>query len=81
MYTYAIQTLVDITENGDLRKQFPFKTKSGELVHDKHSLEIARNQNSNFTTLVQLLQMRGNIIWDGPPGAFRGYPESEQDIW
>ena len=67
MYSFAIQTLVDITENGNLKKEFPFKTLSGELIHDKHSLEIARNQNSNFTTLVQLLQMRSNIVWDKPP--------------
>lgn len=67
MYSFAIQTLVDITENGDLKREFPFKTLSGELVHDKHSLDIARSQNSNFTTLIQLLQMRGNIVWEKPP--------------
>jgi len=64
MYSFAIQTLVDITENGDLKKAFPFKTKSGDLVHDAHSLEIAKNQNNNFTTLMQLLQIRGNITWE-----------------
>lgn len=67
MYSFAIQSLVDITDNGDIKKVFPFKTKSGELVHDAHSLEIARNQNANFTTLLQLLQVRGNIVWDTPP--------------
>ena len=67
MYRYAVQTLVDITENGDLKKEFPFKTKSNELVHDRHSLEIARNQNNNFTSLIQLLQVRSNIVWEHPP--------------
>lgn len=67
MHTYSITTLVDITENGVLRSQFPFKTKSGELVHDAATLAIARNQQSNFTTLIQLLQMRSNITWEHTP--------------
>ena len=67
MHTYSITTLVDITENGVLRNQFPFKTKSGELVHDGATLAIARNQQSNFTTLIQLLQMRSNIAWETTP--------------
>ena len=67
MHTYSITTLVDITENGVLRSQFPFKTKSGELVHDGATLAIARNQQSNFTTLIQLLQMRSNIAWESTP--------------
>jgi hypothetical protein len=64
MYAFCISTLVDITNNGNLKKSFPFKTNSGDLVHDSHSLAIAKNQNSNFNTLVQLLQVRGNISWD-----------------
>jgi hypothetical protein len=64
MHTYSITTLVDITENGVLRNQFPFTTKSGELVHDGATLTMARNQQSNFTTLIQLLQMRSNITWE-----------------
>ena len=67
MHTYRITTLVDITENGVLRSQFPFTTKSGELVHDGDTLTIARNQQANFTTLLQLLQMRSNIIWEATP--------------
>jgi hypothetical protein len=67
MYNFAIQTLIDITDNGDLRKEFPFRSKSNELIHDKHSLETARNQNSNFTTMIQLLQLRGNIHHDMTP--------------
>ena len=66
MHEYRIHTLVDITQNGNLHKEFPFKTESGDVVHDKHSLAIARNQNSNFNTMLQLLQMRGNIIWEEP---------------
>ncbi len=42
MHTYMVHTLVDITDNGLLRGEFPFKTKSGEVVHDKQSLFIAR---------------------------------------
>lgn len=66
MYSFAIQTLVDITDNGNLKQAFPFKSKSGYLIHDAYSLEIARNQNSNFNTLIQLLQVRGNITFDKP---------------
>ena len=67
MYEYRIHTLVDITENGNLKQQFPFKTLAGDVVHDKNSLAIAKNQNSNFNTMLQLLQMRGNITWENPP--------------
>jgi len=67
MYEFRVHTLVDITDNGNLRQPFPFKTPSGDVIHDKHSLVIARNQNSNFTTMLQLLQMRGNIIWESAP--------------
>ena len=67
MHTYSITTLIDITENGVLRNQFPFKTKSGELVHDAATLIIARNQQANFTTLLQLQQMRSNIAWEDTP--------------
>ena len=48
MYEFLIHTLVDITDNGNLRKEFPFKTNANELIHDRESLSIARNQNSNF---------------------------------
>ena len=67
MYEYRIHTLVDITDNGNLKQQFPFKTKANEVIHDKNSLAIARNQNSNFNTMLQLLQMRANITWENPP--------------
>jgi hypothetical protein len=67
MHEYRVHTLVDITENGNLKQPFPFKTKSGEMIHDRHSLAVARDQNSNFNTMLQLLQMRGNITWEQPP--------------
>ena len=67
MYEYNVHTLIDITENGNLKQTFPFKTKGGEVVHNKESLIIARNQNSNFATVLQLLQMRGNVTWERPP--------------
>lgn len=67
MHSYTITTLVDITENGVLRSQFPFTTKSGELVHDSATLAIARNQQANFTTVLQMLQMRSNITWEITP--------------
>lgn len=67
MHEYRVHTLVDITDNGNLKQAFPFKTSGGEVIHDKNSLAIARNQNSNFNTMLQLLQMRGNIVWEQPP--------------
>ena len=67
MYEFRVHTLVDITNNGNLRKEFPFKTESNEVIHDKHTLAIARNQNSNYNTMSQLLQIRGNITWETPP--------------
>lgn len=67
MYEYRVHTLVDITDNGVINKPFPFKTGSGEVIHDKHTLAIARNQNANFNTMLQLLQMRGNVTWENPP--------------
>lgn len=67
MHEYRIHTLVDITNNGNLKRQFPFETLAGHKVHDKHTLAVARDQNSNFSTMLQLLQMRGNITWENPP--------------
>ena len=67
MHQYMIHTLVDITQHGDLKKTFPFTSKSGELIHDKDSLLVAKNQQSNFTTLLQTLQLRGNIVWEHTP--------------
>lgn len=67
MYEFRVHTLVDITDNGVLHKPFPFKTSSNELIHDKASLAMARNQNNNFNTMLQLLQIRGNITWEQPP--------------
>ena len=66
MHLYRIHTLVDITNNGNLKQQFPFKTEADEVIHDKHSLAIARNQNSNFNTLLQLLQMRATSRGNSP---------------
>tara|TARA_B100000424_G_C22886808_1_gene471815 strand:- start:465 stop:938 length:474 start_codon:yes stop_codon:yes gene_type:complete len=91
MHEYHLHTLVDITDNGNLKQQFPFKTKSGDIVHDKHSLAIARNQNSNFNTMLQLLQMRGNIVWESTPmrlelqtlgnHRFGSFYEGKQTTW
>lgn len=67
MHEFHIHTLVDITDNGSLHKPFPFKTVGDEVIHDKQSLAIARNQNNNFNTMLQLLQIRGNITWEVPP--------------
>jgi len=90
MHEYRVHTLVDITENGNLKQPFPFKTKSGEMIHDRHSLAVARDQNSNFNTMLQLLQMRGNIMWELPPHritdtirnhAFGSFYEGTQTTW
>ncbi len=67
MHEYHIHTLVDITNNGNLKQAFPFKSNSGDVIHDKNSLATARNQNANFNTMLQLLQMRGNITWENDP--------------
>ena len=67
MHEFRIHTLVDITDNGNLQKPFPFKTLGGQVIHDKASLSMARNQNNNFSTMLQLLQIRGNITWESPP--------------
>ena len=91
MHEYRLHTLVDITNNGNLKMAFPFKTDSGDVVHDKHSLAIARNQNSNFNTMLQLLQMRGNITWDHAPkrlefdslgnSSFGSFYEGKHSTW
>ena len=67
MYEFRVHTLVDITDNGSLHRPFPFKTTSGEIIHDKNSLAVAKNQNNNFNTMLQLLQIRGNVTWEAPP--------------
>ena len=90
MYEFLIHTLVDITDNGNLKKEFPFKTKANELIHDRESLAVARNQNSNFNTMLQLFQMRGNITWERTPiresrtignTKFGTAYEGKQNIW
>lgn len=91
MYEYRIHTLVDITHNGNLHQQFPFKTKGGEVVHDKHSLSTAKDQNANFNTMLQLLQIRGNITWETDPKrmelqtlgnhGFGSFYEGKQTTW
>lgn len=90
-HEYRIHTLVDITDNGNLKRPFPFTTESGDVVHDKYTLSIARNQNSNFSTMIQLLQMRGNITWEHAPQkielpdlgnhVFGSYYEGKHTTW
>ena len=67
MHEFRVHTLVDITDNGSLAKQFPFKTPCGDVVHDRQTLATAKNQNSNFSTMLQLLQISGNIVWEQSP--------------
>ena len=91
MHEYRIHTLVDITDNGNLKQQFPFTTTAGNEITDKHTLAVARNQNSNYNTMLQLLQMRGNITWEQPPQlvelpnlgnhAFGNYYEGKHKTW
>ena len=91
MYEFRVHTLVDITNNGNLRQQFPFKTNSGEVIDDRHSLAMARDQNSNFDTMIQILQMRGNVTWEVPPQkmelpnlgncTFGSYYEGQHNTW
>ena len=91
MHEYRIHTLVDITENGNLKKEFPFTTQFGDVISDKHSLNVARNQNSNFNTMLQILQIRGNVTWEQSPQRvelpslgnhqFGSYHEGKQTTW
>ena len=67
MHTFTMHTLVDITKHGSLAKTFPFTTPAGDEIYGKETLKIARNQNNNFNTMVQLLQIRGNITWEEEP--------------
>ena len=70
MHSYMMHTLVDITKNGSLAKDFPFETAAGDMIEDKESLRTARNQNNNFNTMIQMLQIRGNIVWEQDPVRF-----------
>ena len=91
MYEFRVHTLVDITDNGNLRQQFPFKTKNDQVIDNKHSLAMARDQNSNFDTMIQILQMRGNVTWEAPPQKielptlgnynFGSYYEGQHNTW
>lgn len=91
MYEYRIHTLVDITHNGNIKKQFPFKSLSGNVIHDKETLSTAKNQNANFNTMLQLLQMRGNVTWEHQPlrmdlqslgnHGFGSFYEGKHTIW
>ena len=65
-----MHTLVDITKNGNLTKTFPFETSAGDIIDGKESLRLARNQNNNFNTMIQMLQIRGNIVWEEDPVRF-----------
>ena len=65
-----MHTLVDISKNGNLRSTFPFDISSGDVIVDMLSLRIARNQESNFNTMIQMLQIRGNITWEDDPVRF-----------
>ena len=67
MHEFSAHTLVDITLNGKLQRPFPFESDSGEMIQDKESLLLAKSQNSNFNTLLQLLQIRGNIVYENGP--------------
>ena len=70
MHSYMMHTLVDITKNSNLTKTFPFETAAGDLIDGKESLRLARNQNNNFNTMIQMLQIRGNIVWEEDPVRF-----------
>ena len=90
MHEFRVHTLVDITDNGSLAKQFPFKTPCGDVVHDRQTLATAKNQNSNFSTMLQLLQIRGNLVWEEDPlrlehdlnlTGFGSYYEGQHNSW
>ena len=70
MHTFMMHTLIDISKNGNLRNTFPFETPAGDVIEDKATLRIARDQESNFNTMIQMLQIRGNIVWEEDPVRF-----------
>ena len=70
MHSYMMHTLVDITKNRSLAKNVPFETAAGEMIDGKEPLRTARNQNSNFNSMIQRLQIRGNITWEDDPVRF-----------
>lgn len=53
MQTIEIQTLVDITETN--------------VIRPNQGTPLAHNQQRNFTTLKQCVEIRSNIMFDGPP--------------
>ena len=55
MHSYMMHTLVDITKNGNLVKNFPFETPAGDIIDGKEALRTAKNQNNNFNTMIQML--------------------------
>ena len=67
MHLFTMHSLVDITKNSNLAKTFPFETDAGDMIEDKQTLKTARNQNGNFNTMIQILQLRGNIVWEQDP--------------
>ena len=91
MHEYRLHTLVDITENGNLKQKFPFETSSGKVIKDKDTLATARDQNANFNTLLQVLQMRAHITWEQSPQrgdlpslgnyGFGSYYEGQHSTW
>ena len=91
MHEYRLHTLVDITNNGNLKRSFPFESEAHVMIKDKHELATARDQNANFNTTLQLLQMRGNISWEHPPEqitlpdlgnhGFGSYYEGKHSTW
>lgn len=66
-YEYGLFTLVDISSPGNLRQAFPFVCNTGDLIDGEYSLNIARNQQANFNTVVQCAQLRANIRWEHDP--------------
>ena len=90
MHQFTIHTLVDITRHGNLRNNFPFETPAGDLIKDKETLRIARSQNANYNTMLQLLQIRGNILVEEEPvrttedlgyTKFGSFYEGTHNVW
>ena len=47
MYEYRVHTLVDITDNGNLKKAFPFKTEA-TLVEECEKFGFSQNEKCEF---------------------------------
>lgn len=78
-------TLFDITAtgvNGHVKAaQFPYVSKSGQILADPAALSIARNQQRNFDTLLQLIGLRTQMFNATTPTVAESGPMGQHRTW